>query len=137
MRDRVSLCWLYVDRQRNCIPVVSTLSAVTGAVSVLGTGSGFSSSADMAETGSDTVRSSLEIGVGPTGETGALLVLLSSADLWYCSLTAFAMLELPASCAAAPAPAPASGTAACLSECWPVARGWVGGSFGGTSGLLS
>jgi hypothetical protein len=126
-----------VDWRSNCIPVVSVLSAVTGAVSVLGTGSGLSSSAEMAETGSDTVRLSLEIGVGPTGETGALS-LLSSADLWYCASTAFAMLELPASCVApAPAPAPASGTAACLSECWPVASGWVGGSFGGTSGLLS
>jgi hypothetical protein len=127
-----------VDWRSNCIPIVSVLSAVTGAVSVLGTGSGLSSSADIAETGSDTVRLSLEIGVGPTGETGALS-LLSSADLWYCASTAFAMLELPASCAApAPTPVPAaSGTATCLSECWPVARGWVGGSFGGTSGLLS
>jgi hypothetical protein len=127
------------NKHGNCIPVVSILSAAAGAVSVLGTGSGLSSSADMAETGRDTVRSSLEIGVGPTGETGALSLLLSSADLWYCALTAFAMLELPASGAAAPAPAPAParGTAVCLSECWPVARGWVGGSFGGTSGLLS
>ena len=134
------LSYVQTNKHGNCVPVVSILSAAAGAVSVLGTGSGLSSSADMAETGRDTVRSSLEIGVGPTGETGALsLVLLSSADLWYCALTAFAMLELPASGAAAPAPAPAParGTAVCLSECWPVARGWVGGSFGGTSGLLS
>lgn len=99
----------------NCIPVVSVLSAdpavtadVSVSASVLGMGSGLSSSADMAETGSETVRWSLEIGAGaPTGETGAW----SSADLWYCSLTAFAMLELAVSGVVA-APAPASGTAA-------------------------
>lgn len=111
------------------IPAALSSSA---APSVLGGGFGFSWSDDTADTGSDLVAESLAIGVGASGETGAL----SSPSFFALS---FPTLALPASCAEpVPTPAPARGTAVCGSGCLPVARGCVGGScFGGTSGLLT